>query len=73
MNYPFLRKSGNTFSVRLNKELYPRELLERAIKEEPQGIQSFNSQNNYYLVKLKNAESDDCLAFLNYLIYLDRK
>ncbi|MGD0335598.1 MAG: hypothetical protein ABSB18_00655 [Candidatus Omnitrophota bacterium] len=73
MNYPFLQKQGNILSVRLNKELYPQDLIERAIKEEPAGIHSFRTQKQYHLVRLKEATSEDCLAFLNYLIYLNRK
>jgi hypothetical protein len=73
MSYPFLQKSGNTFSVRLNKDLYPKELLERATKEEPKSIQSFSSQKHHHLVKLKAATNEDYFAFLNYLVYLNRK
>jgi len=73
MNYPFLQKSGKGLFVRLNKELYPKELIESVIKEEPASIQSFNSQKDYYLVELKNAVGEDILDFLNYLIYLNRK
>jgi len=70
--YPFVKRGKDRLSVRLNKELYKRELIERAARQEPNSVISINTQGKYYLVELKADDFGNYFDFLNYLIYLSR-
>jgi len=71
--YPFLQKHGNSFFIRLHRELYKKELLARARKENPDLVGAVLPRGNYYLVDLKTTEKSEYLVFLNYLIGLNQE
>ena len=72
MNYPFIKKFKDKIFIRLNKELYKKELIEKIEKEEPDSVVYLKSQKNYYLLELRVDNFSEYLNFLNYLIYLNR-
>ena len=70
--YPFIKKYKNRLLIKLNKELYPQDLIKKAKDQEPETIISVTAQNNYYLVELKIDNKTEYFDFLNCLIYLSR-
>lgn len=70
--YPFIKKVKDKLLVRLNKEIYSRDLIDRAAKEETDSIMSIKQEGNYYLLELNVDGFKDYFDFLNYLIYLTR-
>lgn len=69
---PFFQKRGKNFLVKLHKDLYTKEIIERAQQKEPGSVVTIGVKSDYYLVELALSAEDDCFAFLNYLIYLRR-
>jgi len=70
--YPFLRKYNNKLFIKLHKDLYKKDTIEAAKKEEPDTVMSVRGIKNYYLVELHADSQRDYLSFLNYLIYAER-
>jgi hypothetical protein len=64
--------SKNKVVLRLHKDLYRKEILERVKKEDPKSVVSLAIQGDYYLLDLCIDGFSDCLDFLNYLIYINR-
>lgn len=72
MTYPFLKRCNKSVYVKLHKELYGREEIEKARAHEPDAVIAITSEKKYYCVRLNAAVDTDCFDFLNYLIYLRR-
>lgn len=66
--YPFVKKIKNKLFIRLHKDLYSKNLIEKVRKKEADSIISFKSQRNYYLLELQVDDFEDYFDFLNYLI-----
>lgn len=71
--YPFVKKFKDIQLIKLNRALYPKDLIEKIKREEPNSIISLKSNNKYYILELKVDNFKDYFDFLNYLIYLNRK
>jgi len=72
MNYPFIKKSKGKLFVKLNKDLYPKELIQKAAEREPGSVISVGKEKAYHLLELNVDNSGEYLDFLNFLIYLKR-
>lgn len=70
--YPFIKRFQDKLFVKLNKELYKRDAIERIKNQEPDSIISIRLKKNYYFLELKVDEFEDYFDFLNYLIYFLR-
>ena len=70
--YSFETKIGKKKFVKLHREIYSKNLINRIKKEIPDSIISFKSRKNYYLLELKVDESEDYLDFCNCLIYFNQ-
>lgn len=73
MNYPFITNNKGRLSVKLNKNIYKKSLIDKLKKEIPGSILSFKSQSNYYLLEIDADGESDYFDFLNCLIYLYKK
>lgn len=71
--YPFLKKIKGRLLVKLNSDLYPRELIEKVKTEESDSVIFAAGEKGYYFLELKADDAQDYLNFLNYLLYLKRK
>ncbi len=67
--YPFLKKIGSHRYIKLHKELYPADIIDRIKKSEPDAIAAVKADNKHMLIELASKEIDDYFDFLNYLIY----
>ena len=70
--YPFETKIGKKKFVKLHKELYSRNLINKIKKEIPDSIISLKSQKDYHLLELEIDGTEDYFDFCNCLIYFDR-
>jgi len=70
--HPFEKKIGKKKFVKLHRELYSKNLINRIKKEIPDSIISFKSQKDYYLLELDVDDAVDYFDFCNCLIYFDR-
>lgn len=68
----FLKKTGKKIFIKLHKELYSRDVIERVRRQEPGILGMVHSDAAYYLVEMKTKQKRDYLDFLNYLIYTAR-
>ena len=66
---PFLKKRKNKALLKLHKDLYPAELLDKIKNLDTSSIVSTVEHNSYFLVELNIDVEEDYLDFLNYLIY----
>ena len=69
---PFLKINRNNIFLKLHRDLYSKEILERLQKENAEFILSIKEKNKYYFLKLNKFNLQNCFDFLNYLIYLLR-
>ena len=70
MMYPFIKKINNRILIRLNKDIYNKDLIDKAKKDEPASIFSITVQKNYYFLELNVDKFTEYFDFLNFLIYL---
>jgi len=68
---PFIVMQRGKKVMKLNKQLYPRKLLERVCKEEPAAV-IVGADETYLYVHLSRCSPEDYFSFLNYLIYQKR-
>ena len=67
--HPFIKKIGPRLFIKLHKDLYPADLIDKIIKEEPDAISSIKKKRNYTFLELNAEHRSDYFDFLNYLIY----
>jgi len=68
MKYPFIIRSKESFRIRLCKDLYDAELIERVRKDNADAVVSVAKNKDYYLVELRADNYGECFDFLNCLI-----
>ncbi|MFH1875879.1 MAG: hypothetical protein ABH865_03215 [Candidatus Omnitrophota bacterium] len=68
----FLKKTGKKIFIKLHKELYDRNVIERVKRQEPGILGVVHSDAAHYLVEMRTKQRRDYLDFLNYLIYMAR-
>jgi len=64
---PF-KTEKNKVVLKLHRQLYKKNIINSAAKEEPDFIKNIVTGKKYYILELKKNRAD-CLSFLNYLIY----
>lgn len=69
---PFIKKSGKKLLLKLNSDLYEKDLFARVKAEHPEALLSLKKSGNYYFVDMQVDRFEDYFDFLNYLIYLSR-
>ena len=69
---PFEQKIGTKKFVKLHRELYSKNLINRIKKEIPDSIVSVKSNKKYHLLELKIDDSGDYFDFCNCLIYFNQ-
>jgi hypothetical protein len=70
---PLEKKGKNSYIIKLHKDLYKQEPLERLLKEDKGWVRSLNAKDKTYRhCELKNAELKDVLEWANYLFYLNK-
>lgn len=73
MKYPFIKKEPGSFEVKLHKQLYRKPLINKLKNNLAGEVTSFKTKGDYYFLRIDAESESDCLNFLNYLIYLQRK
>jgi len=66
--YPFIKKINNKVFVKLHKDLYDKNLIQKVREKEADSIISFKPQKKYYLLELRVDDFEDYFNFCNYLI-----
>lgn len=68
------KKGKNSFVLRLHKNLYKKEALERLLKEDKKSVRISSSpkEKDFYFVELKTGRLKDVLEWSNYLFYLNK-
>jgi len=66
---PFLKKLRNKTLLKLNKELYPSDLIAKIKKLDPSAILCARQSKGYFLLELNTSDKEDYFDFLNYLIF----
>jgi hypothetical protein len=70
---PVQKKGKNSYTLKLHKDLYKQEPLERLLKEDKGWVRNLNAKDKaYYHCELKNAQLKDVLEWANYLFYLNK-
>ena len=66
---PFLKKIKNKTLLKLNKDLYPPDLIAKIKKLDPSAILSARQRKGYFLLELDVSDNGEYFDFLNYLIF----
>ena len=67
-----LKKEKNNFILKLNKDVYRRELIQKAISEDKDWIKETSVSGHYCHLQLKTSKIKDVYNWMNYLIYLHK-
>lgn len=67
-----LEKGKNSFILRLNKDMYRDDIVQKAISEDKDWIKEVSKSGNYRCLSLKTSDLEDALSWINYLIYLHK-
>ena len=66
---PYIVKSENKTFLKLHKDIYKKQVLNKLRKEDPETITDIRLEADYYLLELQLDDPEDYFSFLNYLIY----
>ena len=69
---PFIEKIEGKIFIKLNRNLYKKDLIEKAKRENPTSLGSLRKRGEYYLLEFREENLTEYFDFLNYLIYLKR-
>ncbi|MDD5020060.1 MAG: hypothetical protein PHH75_08090 [Candidatus Omnitrophica bacterium] len=70
---PLQKKGKNSYIIKLHKDLYKQEPLERLLKDDKGWARNLKAKDKiYHHCELKNAELKDVLEWANYLFYLNK-
>lgn len=67
-----LKKEKDSFILKLNKKLYRKDLIQKAVSEDKEWIDEAPASGAYFCLRLKTPSMDDVLNWMNYLIYLHK-
>jgi len=67
-----LVKENDSFVLKLNKEIYTQEVLQKALEEDKDWVEEIPSADNYYSVRLKTDDEEDVWNWASYLIYINK-
>ena len=67
-----LKQEKNSFILKLNKELYRNDIVQKALSEDKDWIKVTSSSGDYFRLRLKTSKIKDVLNWMNYLIYLHK-
>lgn len=67
-----LAKENNSFTLKLNKNLYRGEVVAKALDEDKDWVEQGPESRDYIRVKLNTTDIEDVLNWVNYLIYLNK-
>lgn len=68
-----LTKTKNSYLLRLNKGLYKKNLVKKAIQEDSDWVSEHSDADGYLNVKLNSEDKSDVLDWVNYLTYLHKE
>ena len=68
-----LTKTKNSYMLRLNKSLYKKSLVHKAIQEDSDWVCEHSDADGYLSVKLNSDDKGDVLEWVNYLTYLHKE
>jgi hypothetical protein len=69
---PLLKDEHDRFVLKLNKELYRDDIVQKALSEDKDWIKEMPAAGNYFCLQLKTSDIDDVFNWMNYLIYLHK-
>ena len=67
-----LSKEGNNFILRLNKNIYSFDIIQKALIEDKDWVEEIPELEQYFCVKLNTSDLEDVLNWANYLIYINK-
>lgn len=71
--FPLQKKGKNSFVLKLHKDLYKQEPLDRLLKEDKGWVKELKTKDKSHRhCELKNAQLKDVLEWANYLFYLNK-
>ena len=66
-----VKKEKNKYFLYLNKNIYPRGLIQKAIKEED-WVKKISLTQGYFILELNTKNQENVLELANYLLYAKR-
>lgn len=69
---PLIRKENDKFILKLNKTLYKKNILDKAVIEDRSWVRILDSKEKYTSLELKTQKLKEVLEWANYLLYLNR-
>ncbi|MEW5895210.1 MAG: hypothetical protein AB1650_05590 [Candidatus Omnitrophota bacterium] len=67
-----LKKEKNSFILDLNKGLYRKNVVDKALAEDKDWIKEISKSDEYFHLRLKTSKIEDVFDWMNYLIYLHK-
>jgi hypothetical protein len=67
------KKEKNRFLLNLHKDIYPKSILAKAIKEDKSWVRKKKTRSPYEIIEFKTTDMTDVLNWANYLLYLRKK
>lgn len=67
-----LKKEKNSFTLKLHKHLYRRDIIKKAVSEDKGWVKEMPVSGSYFRLKLATSKVEDVFDWMNYLIYLHR-
>ena len=71
-NYYFLIKKGQDTIIKLHKQIYNKKIILKALQKAEISNTDISEEENYFLLKVPFSKEEECLEFLNYLVYFHR-
>ena len=70
--FPLVKKVKDKFILTLNKNLYKKEIIDKAVTEDKDWIKKLSSEEKYTCLELKTKDIREVLEWANYLLYLNK-
>ena len=67
------KKEKNRFLLSLHRDLYPEDVLAKALKEDKSWVSKKKTRSPYQILEFKTEDETDVLDWANYLLYLRKK
>lgn len=67
-----LKKEKSSFLLRLNKELYRKDVIQKALSDDKDWVKETSAPGDYFYIRLKTPKIKDVFDWMNYLIYLHK-
>lgn len=70
--FPLIKKAKDKFVLSLNKNLYKKDIVDRAVFEDKNWIRALSPTESHFCLELNTSNIKEVLDWANYLLYLDK-